>query len=158
MDNGTPSKDTVQLQTLNRWLIGCVCFIVAWSIALFFYIDKKTQDRGPLPVIMVDPTTGKISNPQYTNLFPKNFVLPSDGKTNDVVKPLYEQKDEYQKMDFVIINYFFIPGLIVDKSGDSYTVMYRNYNRDLETITVPREMLLSPTAAAGVNPASLLGP
>lgn len=151
-------KDTAQLKTLNRWLLGCLVFIIVWSVAIFFYVNKKTEEKSPIPVIMVDPTTGKITNVSYTNLFPANFVAPTPTATNQVVKPMYEQKDSYEKMDFVIINYFFVSGLVVDKNGDNYTVMYRDYNRVLQKIIVPKELLLAPTETAPVNPAALLGP
>lgn len=150
--------DTAQLKTLNRWLIGCLIFIIIWSITIFFYVNKRTEVKSQVPIIMVDQTTGKITNLGYTNLFPSSFVSSPQSPTNEVVKPMYEQKDSYDKMDYVIINYFFIGGLVVDRNGDNYTVMYRDYNRVLQTVTVPKQMLLSPTAAAPVNPAALLGP
>lgn len=154
----TKEKDTVQLKNLNRWLLALVGFIIVWSVGIFFYIDKKPDPtKPPIPVIMIDPTTGKVTNVAHAKIVPTTFVsLPKT--TNEVSKPMYEQKDSYEKMDFVIINYFFIAGLVVEKQGDNYTVMYKDYNRVLQRVIVPKEFLLSPTSAMAVNPASLLAP
>lgn len=152
-------KDTAQLKNLNRWLIGLIAFIIIWSVAIIFYVDKKTEERLPVPILMFDPSSGKITNMAYSNLFPTNFIAnPEPSKTNEIVKPLFEQKDRYEEMEFVIINYFFISGMVVERSGNNYTVMYRDYNRVLQKIIVPKEMLLSPTSSAGVNPTALLAP
>lgn len=151
-------KDTAQLKNLNRWLTGLIAFIVIWTIVIVFYVDKKTEDQLPVPILMFDPSSGKITNLVYSNLFPTNFIASKElSKTNDTVKPLFEQKDRYEKMEFVIINYFFISGLVIDQNDNNYTIMYRDYNRVLQKIIVPKEMLLSPTSSA-VNPTALLAP
>jgi len=152
-------KDTIQLKKLNRLAIGLIIFIMIWTVSIFLYIDKKTEEKPPIPILMIDPSSGKITNMVYSNFFPTNLASQlQPSKTNEIVKPLYEQKDTYDTMEFVIINYFFIGGMVVDKSGNNYTIMYRDYNRVLQKVIVPREMLLTPTSSAGVNPASLLGP
>jgi len=160
MDNTTPvakEKDTVQLQNLNRWLIALVAFMLVWTVGIFFFMNsKKLETQLPaIPVISVDPTTGKITNVLHSNLFPKGFTS-SPAATNTT--PLFVQKSTYVKMEYVIINYFFVAGIVVDVQGDAYTVMYRDANRCLQKVVVPKELLLVPTSASGVNPASLLGP
>ena len=69
---------------------------------------------------------------------------------------LYEQKDSYKVEDFVIINYFFIEGIVSSKSGNNYSVMYKGEDGVLQTINVPQSMLLVPTSATYVNPFVLL--
>lgn len=150
-------NDSAKLKNLNRWLFALVVFIVIWSVGIFVYIDRKPQPpKPPIPVIMVDPITGKVTNVAHAKIVPPTFASVSK-KTNDV-NPMFEQKGSYEKMDFVIINYFFITGLVVERQGDNYTIMYKDHNRVLQRIIVPVELLLSPTAAYGVNPASLLAP
>lgn len=103
---------------------------------------------------MVDAATGKITNSAYSNLFPPQFV-----STNSAgAAPIYEQKGSYDVKDLVIVNYFFVEGIVVDKQGNNYTVMYKDHNRVLQKITVPKEFLLSPTADVKLNPAVLLAP
>lgn len=143
-------KDHAQLKTLNRWLMALVAFIVIWVAGLYFYIDTETHPKPPIPVISIDPITGKITNAAQPKLLPNS--------TNTVAKPMFEQKDSYDKMDFVIINYFFISGLVVDRHGNDYTIMYKDSNHVIQKIIVPKELLLSPTSAYAVNPASLLVP
>lgn len=150
-------KTDAQLKHLNRWLIALVIFIVIWTLGVFIYLyQKPSPPIPPVPFIAIDYSNGKITNSAHTNLFPKSFGGQS--KTNEYVSPLFEQRSSYEKMDFVIINYFFIAGLVVDRQGDNYTVMYKDYNKVLQRIIVPVELLLYPTSSYGVNPASLLAP
>jgi hypothetical protein len=158
MDNKTqaPRPDATQLKNLNRWLIGLVGFMLIWTVGIFAYVDKKpAKEMPPIPVISIDAHTGKITNVAHNKLFPKTFGVPFS-PTNSA--PMFVQKDNYEKMDFVIINYFFVAGIVVDNQGGNYTVMYRDANRCLQRIVVPREFLMVPTSAYGVNPTSLLGP
>lgn len=157
--NETP-KDAAELKVLNRWLWILIIFMVVWSGALLYNIDKKSDQVStrPVPVVMMDYTTGKITNILYTNLFLPPFVSGASKKTADTPKPMYEQKESYQRMEFVIINYFFIEGLVLEREGDYYKVMYKDHDRVLQTVTLPKEMLLSPTSYNGVNPFSLQNP
>jgi hypothetical protein len=151
-------KDTNQLKNLNRWLLALVGFIIIWSVGIFVYVDQKAETpKPPIPVIMVDPATGKVTNVAHAKIVPPAFVS-TPKTTNEIGNPMFEQRGSYEKMDFVIINYFFIAGLVVDRQGDNYTIMYKDYNRVLQRIIVPKELLLFPTSANGVNPASLLAP
>jgi hypothetical protein len=158
MDNKTQSAkpDSTQLKNLNRWLIGLVAFMLIWTVGILAYVDKKPEkEMPPIPVIRIDPHTGKITNVAHSKLVPKTSAVKFS-PTNS--SPVFVQKDSYEKMEFVIINYFFVSGIVVDSSAGNYTIMYRDANRCLQKIEVPREFLLSPTSAYGVNPTSLLGP
>lgn len=159
MDNKTqaPKPDSTQLKNLNRWLIGLVAFMLIWTAGILAYVDKKPEkEMPPIPVISIDPHTGKITNVAHSRLLPKTINVPFS-PTNS--SPMFIQKDNYEKMDFVIINYFFVAGIVVDsQAGGNYTILYKDANRCLQRIVVPREFLLVPTSAYGVNPTSLLAP
>jgi hypothetical protein len=159
MDNKIQASrpDANQLKNLNRWLIGLVAFMLIWTVGILAYVDKKPEKEMPsIPVIGIDPHTGRITNVSHSRLLPKTFSVPFS-PTNS--SPMFVQKDSYEKMDFVIINYFFVSGIVVDTQvGGNYTIMYRDANRSLQRVVVPREFLLVPTSAYGVNPTSLLGP
>ena len=154
MDNVNVPKESDQLNSLNRLLALLVAFIIGWSVFIFFYVQKRTDDLKPTPqIVYLDPNSGTITNTAYANLFPHTAVShPSGGK------PLYEEKSSYEVMDYVIINYFFVEGLVVDKKGDNYTVMYKDYNRVLQRIIVPRQMLLVPAPGTAIAPTSLIAP
>lgn len=159
--NKSELPDANKLENLNRWLIVLVVFIILWTIGIVLYVDQKTEKPNVVPpVAALDLRTGKIVNPSFTNLFPAPIVSPvKPTKTNSpAVPPLYEQKQSYEKMEFVIVNYFFVEGLVVDVQGDNYTVMYKDHNRVLQRITVPKELLMAPTPGTSVNPASLIDP
>jgi hypothetical protein len=152
MDSQNVSADTDQLKQLNRWLFLLVIFIVVWALGMVFYVQKRTEPPAkPItPLVAIDTTSGKVTNSSYVNLFPKAISGGSPSKL------AYEQRESYQVMDFVIINYFFVEGLVVEKKGDDYTVMYKNEEGTLQKITVPKELLIAPASGTVVNPASLL--
>lgn len=152
MDSQNVSTDTDQLKQLNRWLLLLVVFIIVWALGMVFYVQKRTEaPPKPLtPLVAVDTISGKVTNSSYVNLFPKAIANGSPSKL------AYEQRETYQVMDFVIINYFFVEGLVVEKKGDDYTVMYKDEKGTLQKIIVPRELLIAPASGTVVNPASLL--
>jgi hypothetical protein len=158
-------SDRSDIKSLNRWLIGLAVVIIIWAAGIIMYVDKKTSPSNyPLPVIMVDSITGKVIDPAYTNLFHNsifgeisNDVNISDIKTSkNAVKPLFEEKDSYNIKDFVIVNYFYVEGIVVNKSGNIYTIMYKDHNHVLQKVTLSKEFLLSPTSHNSVSPLSLL--
>jgi len=161
MSEQIPIPDTIELKKLNKWLLALVVFIVVWSVGLLLYVDQRVDHvRSTTPaIITVDTHSGKISNPAHMNLFPPAMQTKQTKElTNgNLSKPVYEQKQTYEVMDFVVINYFFINGLIAEKSGDEYVVLYKDHNHVLQKVTVPRTLLLSPTSYYGVSPAALIG-
>jgi len=154
MDNQNVSTDSAQLNNLNRWLVALIVFIGVWTIGMIVYVQYKTEpsQAAVTPLVQVDTTSGKVTNAAYVNLFPKAIA------TGKIVKSAYERREVYQVMDFVIINYFFVEGLIVEKNGSDYTVLYKNEEGTLQKITVSRELLIAPAAGTVVNPASLMSP
>ena len=152
MDIPEPSAtDSHQLKNLNRWLTGLVVFIIIWTIGVLLVIKKKDESAPYTPVVMVDSASGKITNSTYVNLFPKGIAAPVIPKNS-----AYQRKEVYQVMDYVIINYFFVEGLVVERNGENYTVMYKDENQVLQKVIVPRELLMSPSPGTVVNPASLI--
>ncbi len=62
----------------------------------------------------------------------------------------FVQQSEYNRGDIVLIKYFNTYGVIVDKSSltkNSYNILYRDGNRKMETIEIPTEFLLRPSAS-----------
>ena len=172
MSEITPQTDTIQLKNLNEWLGVLVVFIILWSIGLLLYVDQKVDSTAnhPLPVIVVDGPSGRINNAAYTNLFPPSMNVKAgtietrpprvvnSTKTNVVTapKPMFETRDSYEIREFVIVNYFYVEGIVTEKKGDDYTVMYKDHNHVLQKVTVPKSFLLVPTSYNNVNPVSLL--
>jgi hypothetical protein len=163
--NNSGRQDKSDIKSLNRWLIGLTVIIIIWATVIIMYVDKKISPSSyPLPVIMVDSDTGKVIDPAYTNLFHSsvfgeisNDVNVSDITTsNNTRKPLFEERESYNIKDFVIVNYFYVEGIIVSKSGNIYTVMYKDHNHVLQKVTLSREFLLAPTSHNSVSPLSLL--
>lgn len=163
--NDLPLKDKTEIKTLNRWLIALAVIIILWAAGIIMYVEKRTSPSNhPLPIIMVDADTGRVIDPAYTNLF-NNSVLNDISKTvnmsdikapSNATKPLFEQKDHYNIKDFVVINYFYVEGIVVNRSGNEYTVMYKDHNHVLQKIDISVEFLLSPTSQNSVSPVSLL--
>jgi hypothetical protein len=154
MDNPeSSSTDSNQLKNLNRWLAGLVVFIIIWTVGVLAVVQHKDEPKAYTPVVIVDEATGKVTNPTYVNLFPKGIAAPVIPKNT-----AYQRREVYQVMDFVIINYFFVEGIVMERNGENYTVMYKDENRVLQKVIVPRELLMSPSPGTAVNPASLISP
>jgi hypothetical protein len=154
MDNPDSSAtDSHQLKNLNRWLAGLVVFIIIWTVGVLAVVKKKDEPQPHTPVVTVNESSGKVTNPTYVNLFPKGIAAPVIPKN-----PAYQRKEVYQAMDLVIINYFFVEAIVIERNGENYTVMYKDENRVLQKVIVPRELLMSPSPGTVVNPASLISP
>lgn len=154
-----PSVESKEVKNLNRWLIALVIFVTIWSLGIFVYVGQKVEvpaTEESISALVVGGYTGKIVSTSYTNL----FALTQTNKngtvsTNEIAH--YEHRDVYKKLDFVIIDHFFIEGIVVDKSGDNYTVLYKDRNRSLQRIIVPKTLLLIPAPSTWVNPYELKG-
>lgn len=147
-----PLKNRSEIKSLNRWLIALVVIIIIWAAGIIMYVDKRTSSSNhPLPIIMVDDNTGEIIDPAYTNLFNYSNI----NSQSNTIKPLFEHKDHYNVKDFVVVNYFYIGGIVIDRSGDEYTIMYKDHNKVLQKFTISGEFLLSPISQTSVSPVSL---
>lgn len=153
-----------RVRRLNRWMIILVSFMVLYSILMLVIIDQKTERAMQLqshPVVMIDPNTMSITSTAYTNLIHPVALhnttnIPPVPITNSA-KPMYEQRDKYEIGDFVVINYFYVEGIIIEKlSGDVYKILYKDHNHTLQKIELHKQFLLYPTSYNVVNPVSLL--
>lgn len=160
-----PRGDKSELKILNRWLVVLTVAIILWAAGVIIYVDKRISPvNHPLPIIMVDVNTGKVVDPAYTNLFhdsvigqlAKEVSIADIKEPSNATKPLFEHKDTYNVKDFVVVNYFYVEGIIVEKSGNNYTVMYKDHNHVLQKLTISKEFLLSPTSQNSVSPVALL--
>lgn len=163
--NDLPLEDKTEIKTLNRWLIALAVIIILWAAGIIMYVDKRTSPSNhPLPIIMVDVDTGKVIDPAYTNLFNNSIAskVSKNANMSDIkspansTKPLFEQKEFYNIKDFVVVNYFYVKGIVVERSGDDYTIMYKDHNHVLQKLTLSKELLLSPTSQNSLSPVSLL--
>lgn len=162
------SEETVK--TLNRWLIALVIFMVVYSATMLAIIDHKTERALQMqPVVLIDPATFELTSDAYTNLIPPSLlrsnimsVVSTNESTNAVVtvereKPLFEQKDDYEVLDFVVVNYVYVEAIVVEKlPKDQYRLMYKDHNHTLQFPILPAGLLLAPSAYNVASPVSLL--
>lgn len=142
------SGETTQITILNRWLIGLVVFIIVWSSSMFFYMKPRPDVSATPPAITLSSNSTVYSN---------SVPLKSLVKNTNTVNPEFVKKDSYVPQEIVVINYFYVKAIVLEKHGKNYKVMYEDFNRDLQITTIPGDMLLSPTSAAA-NPFSPVEP
>ena len=148
MDN----RDQTNFTTLNRWLIALVIGIIIWIIGIVILIEQKA-DRT---IMSTPPVIPKILS---SNVVASATATVTTIKSNSFnkVKPLFEQKKSYDVQDVIIINHFWVEGIVVEKLNENtYTIMYKDHNHVLQKITLPKEFLLSPTSKNSISPISLL--
>lgn len=159
----------IKIKSLNRWLAILVIFMVLYSAAMLVLIDNKTERAIQMahPVVIIDPATMQINSTAYTNL-----IHPIAMRTNPAVvdiatnaiaekaeapKPMFEQKENYEVGDFVVVNFFYVETIIVEKlPKDYYRLMYKDHNHSLQVLTLHKQFLLAPTSYNVVSPVSLL--
>ena len=148
-----PEEKTPKFFRLGPILL--VVFIVVWMVGSNLYLNHQVSSVKPQPIVVLD-SAGGIN--LFSNLFRignTNFQFKTASK---ISVPRYEIKDKYSYGDVVVIKYFYIEAVVLDKtqpSGDVYTVLYKNHNHDLQKIALPRTMLMMPSDGI-VNPAALL--
>ncbi len=148
------NTENKEIKNLNRWLIALAIFVTIWSIGIFIYVSQKVEpsDSNPVPPIVMDGSSNKIANIIHTNPIPFKTLT----ENNLPPQSMYVQKDVYKKNEVVIINYFFVEGIVMDRSGDNYTIMYKDRSGTLQRIIVPKTLLLVPSSYAWMNPAGLI--
>lgn len=140
-------NDKLNVKLLNKWLIGMVIFVVLWSTMVLIKIDKHpSKDYGPATGGIPTLTVSTDVTSKYTNFFPSLMVSDIIAKSSNVGKPLFIRKHSYEIKEFVVIDHFFIKGFIIGKQGLEYKILYQDRNRALQTISLPSEMLLSPSS------------
>lgn len=150
-----------RIKRLNIGLAILIVCIVVWTIGIFIYMEHEINiaTSKTIPLTLVNTLTGKIDATAYSNMFPSNMVssVTNDlSNTNISSQPIFKEKTEFNQYEMVIIKYFYTPALILEKSNNKYVLLYKDHNHMLQQITLPFEMLLSPSSSDIVNPISLL--
>ena len=151
--------DKTKLKRLNVWLGILVVSIILWTIGIFVYMEKRITSviAKTIPLVLVNTSTGKIDSTLYSNMFPANMVSSNTNVlTNTIASHIFKERTEFDQYEMVIIKYFYIPALVMEKSNNKYILIYKDHNHILQPITLPIEMLLSPSSSDFVNPISLL--
>lgn len=114
-----------------------ITFVITWMGGVYLYLKDRFDPPHlhDVPVIeRGDYAFGEFYTKEYWDSNPPP-VKPSD----------YTILEKYNIGDIVTIRYFFIEGVVMDKSiptGDNYSVLYRDKNHTLQKIILPRRMLM----------------
>lgn len=153
------SEDERRVRTINVWHFVLIVFIVIWMAGAYLYLNKKTELSLVTPPVLL--VNGSNSNLDLTNFFglaaTNNPLIPSiKPLTNSTASPMFETKPRYDAGDVVVVKYFYVQAVIVEKVGqDSYAILYKDHNHVLQKIVLPKAFLLS-LSAGTLNPFSLL--
>lgn len=143
------SSDEKKVRSVNFWYIVLVVFIVVWMGGSFLYLNHKTHDLANNPPVTIIDAAGGIDLSNLSKIGTNQIP----GKSS-----LFTVKETYTFGDTVIIKYFYVKAVVLDKAaalGDSYNLIYKDHNHVLQKITLPREMLLAPMEGT-LPPSSLL--
>ena len=115
-----------------------IAFVISWMSGVYFYL----KDRFDIPHIKDVAVSDNGTN--YTI---GEFYSFDEWRTNPpyLTSTDYTILEKYNIGDIVMIRYFFIEGVIMDRSiptGDNYSVLYKDKNYALHKITLPRKMLM----------------
>lgn len=128
MENLDPNTDQIkQIKTLNRWLIFFSVIIILWLSAIILYVDKKTSHNDEISIA----TTNNLINVVNSNI---NTL-----QTNT----FFYKKDNYKINDIVLINHFFIKGVVIETSQEHCVIMYKDNNNVLQKVVVSKHLLLT---------------
>jgi hypothetical protein len=149
-----------KLKSINLWYILLLSFILIWVAGAYIFLYKKTDAAylNPPPIVLVEGLEG-VSQKTFTNIFQINQTNTSNIISDVTTKPLFETKDHYELGDVIVVRYFYIKGVVIDRSypgGDTYTVLYKDHGHTLRTIKLPKEFLMTPTGG-DLNAIFLLG-
>lgn len=117
-----------QVKQINTYICMLVLITILWAIVSFWYISEK-----------------QISIPKFIDTLtnPTNEVVTGGTSTNISIKPTDQS---YNKHDIVIIKFFFIEGIIIEKTKDLYVILYKDQHNVLQKITLPEDLLFKPSA------------
>ena len=140
-------------------------FILVYSFVMIGMVDHKAETyiKDTPSIILIDPdnTTAALIPSGMSNIIHPMFsVREVSTNASPVPKtetsPAFKMKESYQRGDLVIVNYFYVEAIVVEKLvGDKYLVMYKDHNHVLQQTCLHRDFLLSP-APGTVSPVSLL--
>lgn len=134
-----------QLRSWNWILWILIVFIGMWFYAVLLSINTKTKSIES-QMIYMDAIPPNILNS------PKSLMNTSIVPSNISV---YNQSATYETGDVVVVKFFNIKGVIIERlSGKRYSVLYKNNDHSLNTVTLPAEFIMKPSATM-LDPYSL---
>ena len=157
-DKDSKTLDEKKVKNIGVWHFILVAFIVIWMAGAYVFLEQKTRTivANP-PVVVLDSTAGiDFSNFAQIGTNASRIYLSKDNEQRN--RPDFEVKERYEIGEIIVVKYFYVEAVIVDKTlpiGNAYTILYKDHNHVLQKITLPREMLMAP-AEGVLNPVSLL--
>ena len=153
-NSGTP--DERKLRSVNFWYVLLLSFIIVWMCGAYLYLYTKTENSASPPIVLIEG--GGVDLNSISNLFSVNAPPVS---TNDLkgAKPLFVTKEDYSIGEVVIVKYFYVEAVVIDKSipnGSAYTLLYKDHNHTLRTIKLSKTLIMAPADTGSLNPVSLL--
>lgn len=148
-------SDEKRIRNINFWHFILFAFIVVWVGGAYLYLDNKTEIISNHPSLIV---IGEPSSINLTNFFQFNSSNPPSHLLNSLVKQPFITKPEYHPGDIVVVKFFYVEAIVIEKSSparDDYEIMYKDHNHVLQKISLPKEMLMYPSEGV-LNPVSLL--
>jgi hypothetical protein len=142
-----PSKDQPPRSSVGHYLL--IAFIVVWVVGAYFFLDNSPV-AIPNPVPILDASGGLDLTNLFGLLSTNELIIPKP--------PAFEVRDKYVFGDIVVVKFFYIHAVVLEKSSfgsDSYTILYKDRNHVLQKVVLSRDLLMAP-ANGTVNPISLL--
>lgn len=143
-----------KVKSINIWHFLLITFIVLWMAGAYIYLNKKTNlSISNAPVLLIDGGGTNFFRVSDTN----TPIFSTNISTNPFPPPpIFEVKPKYEVGDVVIVKFFYVKAVVVGKdTSDYYEILYKDQERTLHKITLPRVFLMSP-APGVLNPVSLL--
>jgi hypothetical protein len=147
--NKGETPDEKRIRSMNLWYFALIGFVCVWVTGAYLYFSKK--DSSPKSSSAID-VSGDLSFSNFMTLTNKSPLLVN---TMARESSLFTEKKTYSLGDIVVIRYFYVAGVVLEKHGDYYDVVYKDHNHTLQKITLTKAMLLSPKDGV-LNPVSML--
>ena len=151
----TPDEQAVH--SFGIWHFMLIAFIVTWMLGAYIILEQKSEHIIDNPPVIVLDEAGQIN--MMSNMFTlgtnRQLFPPVGAATND--SPKFEVRQKYNYGDIVVVKYFYIEAIVIEKYsvGDKYIILYKDHNHQLQTISLPRTMLMAP-AEGVLSPVSML--
>jgi len=154
-------ESSKHLFKLNLSLFSTVGFIIIYVLILISNVETKTneviktQESLSAKTVAILPNNHQLGG-YIPNINESNLAVVSTNITFTPVKVTIDRNDytfqtEYIRGDVVLIKFFNIYGLVEDKSlfsKDYYRIIYRDNNHTINSIDLPVDFLLKPSAKA----------
>lgn len=157
-DKKPTTPDEKKVRSFGIWQFLLVTFIVLWMVGAYVFLEQKTRSNSTtIPVVVLDNVNG-VDFSNFTKIGSNTSTIYFTKKNELNNRPDFECKDNYSMGDIVVVKYFYVEAVVIDKSlpsGNAYTILYKDHNHVLQKIILPKEMLMAP-AEGVLNPVSLL--